>query len=110
MLRRVCERKIICFSARLECVSIHQQRGLKTRLLRRVSRRGSPGLGWTTPRSGHSAGCTAAGRMARPPRLMPLFLLLAARSPCVSPLAAPRVSHMSRPAALLSTVVALATR
>ena len=49
--------------------------------------------------------------MARPPRLMPLFLLLAARTPCVSPLAAPRGhARISRPAALLSTVVALATR
>ena len=49
--------------------------------------------------------------MAGPPRLMSLFLLLAATAPCVSPLAAPRGhARISRPAALLSTVVALATR
>ena len=49
--------------------------------------------------------------MAGPHLPLSLFLLLAAaRTPCVSPLAAPRVSHVSRPAALLSTVVALATR
>ena len=42
---------------------------------------------------------------------MPLFLILAARTPCVSPLAAPRGhAQISRPAALLSTIVTLATR
>ncbi|CAH0365807.1 unnamed protein product [Pelagomonas calceolata] len=47
--------------------------------------------------------------MAGPPRLMSLFLLLAAR--CVSPLAAPRGhAQISRPAAILSTIVTLATR
>ena len=50
--------------------------------------------------------------MAGPRLSLSLFLLLAAaRAPCVSPLAAPRGhAQISRPAALLSTIVTLATR
>ena len=49
--------------------------------------------------------------MARPRLSLSLFLLLAANAPCVSPLAAPRGhAQISRPAALLSTIVTLATR